>query len=329
MKNPTETPEQESLLNDALDWIVRLKAGEPTRADVEAFKLWRSQDPAHEEALKTAVRVWRNAGQAAQALAEEDVSGEGRSSSHGVQHHQMARRAFLGGGIAAAVAATYAAVEPPFGLWPSLQELSADFRTAKGERRKVDLTSGVSMELNTQTSVAMRPVSNEVEIELISGEASVAADRPTSSPLGMVAATGRITATRADFNVRCLDGIVSVACLGGAVDVEQGGKTVRVESGEQVTYSSAGIAQVHKIDVEQVVAWQSGLLIFRDRSLGRVVDEVNRYRPGKIIITNADMRSRVVNGTFQIDQLENFVAQVQQLFGARVTSLPGGVVLLS
>jgi transmembrane sensor len=104
---------------------------------------------------------------------------------------------------------------------------------------------------------------------------------------------------------------------------------VWLKKAEQVTYSSAGLAPALPVEVEQVAAWQSGLLVFRDRSLGVVVDEVNRYRAGKIIITNADMKSRIVNGTFQIDKLENFVPQVQQLFGARVTSLPGGVVLLS
>ena len=44
---------------------------------------------------------------------------------------------------------------------------------------------------------------------------------------------------------------------------------------------------------------------------------------------NADLKRRLVNGTFQINKLENFVAQVQQLFGVQATSLPGGVVLLS
>ena len=45
--------------------------------------------------------------------------------------------------------------------------------------------------------------------------------------------------------------------------------------------------------------------------------------------TRADLKRRLVNGTFQLNKLENFVAQVQQLFGVRATSLPGGIVLLS
>jgi transmembrane sensor len=346
VRNPGDMAEPDPLLHEALDWIVRLKAGEPTTADVEAFQRWRSQSSAHDEASKTAARIWRNAGIAAKELAAKELAAkelaaeelaaatsvvEIRRDRQALPGLRLSRRAALGGGVALAAAASlsYAVIDPPLGLWPSLQELSADYRTAKGERRKIDVASDVSVELNTQTSLALRPVQNDTEVELISGEASVAAIRPPSRPLVMLAAGGRITAARADFNARCLDGLVSVACLDGIVDIAQAGKTARVRTGEQVSYSSAGIEPSLAVDVGQVAAWQNGLLIFRDKTLGDVVNEVNRYRSGKIIITNAEIKRRLVNGTFQIDKLDNFVPQVQQLFGARATSLPGGVVLLS
>jgi transmembrane sensor len=331
VKSPSEMSELDPLLDQALDWIVRLKTGEPTKDDVEAFQRWCNQSPAHQEAYRTAARVWRNAGIAAKELGTETSSVEIGRNRRALAGVHRSRRAVLGGSIAVAAAASlaYAIVDPPFGLWPSLQELSADYRTAKGERRRVDVASDVSVELNTQTSLAVRPAQNDTEVELISGEASVAANRPPSKPLVMIAAGGRITAAHADFNARCLDGVVSVVCLDGVVEIGRAGKTARVGKGEQVSYSSAGIEPLLAVDVEQVAAWQNGLLIFRDKPLGDVVDEVNRYRPGKIIITNSETRRRVVNGTFQIDKLDNFVPQVQQLFGARVTSLPGGIVLLS
>jgi transmembrane sensor len=60
-----------------------------------------------------------------------------------------------------------------------------------------------------------------------------------------------------------------------------------------------------------------------------VIEEVNRYRPGRIVVTNSELGRRVVNGTFRRDQLETFIAQVQRLFGAKVTTLPAGLLLLS
>uniref|UniRef100_A0ABS3MHQ8 DUF4880 domain-containing protein n=1 Tax=Bradyrhizobium quebecense TaxID=2748629 RepID=A0ABS3MHQ8_9BRAD len=323
---PPRTSGPDPLLDEALDWVVRLKAGAPTRVDVDALQRWRAQSPGHEEAFRQAARLLRSASAAAKELADETASASvvalpSRPS------RPLTRRIVLGGAIAAA--AGYVMIRPPLDMWPSIEELSADYRTGKGEQRKVMLAPDISVELNTQTSLALRPTPNETRIELISGEASVVARRSSSTPLVMLARDGRISTLQADFNARCLDGVVSVTCLDGIVTVEQDGRSVQLRKAEQVTYSRAGLQASLPVDAKQVAAWQTGLLIFRDRPLASVVDEVNRYRAGKIIITNAELKRRLVNGTFQVDKLDNFVAQVEQLFGARITSLPGGVVLMS
>lgn len=326
MTEPTGTSETDPLLDQALDWVARLKAGAPTRADVDALQRWRAQSPAHEEAFKRAARLLRAATAAAQELADERAASAVAVLPRPTSH-VLTRRLVLGGAIAAA--ASYVMIRPPLDMWPSIEELSADYRTGKGEQRKVMLTPDVSVELNTQTSLALRPAPNETRIELISGEASVVARQSSATPLVMLARDGRISALQAGFNARCLDGVVSVTCLDGVVTVEQEGRTVQLRKAEQVSYSGAGLQPLHPVDAGQITAWQAGLLIFRDRPLGSVVDEVNRYRSGKIIITSAELKRRLVNGTFQVDKLDNFVAQVEQLFGARITSLPGGMVLLS
>jgi transmembrane sensor len=225
---------------------------------------------------------------------------------------------------------------PPPAIWSSTRRSVFGRRSrnfppitgpGKGEHRRITVATDVSLELNTQTSIALRQAQDQTRIELISGEAAVGASS-SAKPFIMLAADGSITATQADFNARCIDGVVSVTCLDGAVDVVQGDKSVRLSKAQQVSYSAAGIEPAVPIDPVQVAAWQSGLLIFRDRSLADVVEEVNRYRSGKIIITRSDLKSRIVNGTFQISKLDDFVGQVQQLFGAQVRSLLGGVVLL-
>jgi transmembrane sensor len=316
--------EPDPLLDEALDWVVRLRTGEPTRADIDALQQWRGRSAAHEDAFRRAAQIFRRAG-----IAAVELSVEARKEQVPNPHRRVFVRRALLGGAAAAAAAGYMVVRPPFGLWPPLQELAADYRTKKGEQRTVSVVSGVSLELGTQTSIALRSEQDRTKIELISGEALVSATRPASDPLVMLAGGGQIMAAEANFDARCLDGVVSVTCLSGAVSVEQQGRTVEIHSSEQVSYSPSGIEAARAVDVAQVTAWRSGLLIFRDRPLSSVVDEVNRYRSGKIIILNPNLRRRVVNGAFQIDKLDNFVAQVQQLFGAQATSLPGGVVLLS
>jgi transmembrane sensor len=326
MAVPTRTSGDDPLLDEALDWVVRLKAGTPTRADVDTFSCWRRQSDAHEQALRAAVRLYRLAGAAARELADENAA-RAALPSRLPPPLLLARRAALAGAIAAA--AGYVMVRPPFGLWPSIGELSADYRTGKGERRRIAVAPDVSLELNTQTSIAVRSAADETQIELISGEAWVASETGPSKPFVMLAGNGRIIAAHANFDGRCFGMTVTVTCLDGAVIVEQGGTTITLQRTQQVTYSENGLRSPVVVDTAQVSAWQAGLLVFRDRPLDSVVEEINRYRSGKIIIASDSLRRRLVSGTYQLDKLDNFVAQVEQLFGARIMHLPGGVVFMT
>ncbi len=323
-------PDIDPLLREAFRWVIRLHSGDATSDDALSIKQWREQTPDHETAFREAVRLWRGAGQGARMLADKPFQDESLpfQQKRRVAAGLVSRRSLIGGAIAAS-AAGYAAFQPPLGLWPSIKELTADYRTAKGERRNVVLSQDLSFELNTQTSIAVRSTESRPQIEILSGEAAVAANLDKGEPVVVVAASGRTTARRANFNARCLDGIVSISCVNGAVDVELDGRSIRLIGGQRVSYSAAeGLQAPIQADAE-AVAWIKGLLIVRDRPLASVVEEVNRYRSGRIIVMNAQLGSRMITGTFHLNQLGDFVEQVRLLFQASVRSLPGGIVLLS
>ncbi|HEY0330258.1 MAG TPA: FecR domain-containing protein [Rhodopseudomonas sp.] len=328
MTAPKEIPsELDPLLREALAWVVRLHSGDATVADAEALRLWRRSGPHHDEAFRDAVRLWRDLRSVARELVAENEAGQ--TGLLTAPRAGLSRRGLIGGAVAASVAAGYFVVRPPLGLWPSLQELSADYRTAKGEQRSIALSDDVSLKLNTQTSVAIRAAASEPHIELISGETAISA-KGGGRPVLVDASGGRIAALQANFNVRCLDDDVTVCCLEGTVEVGLKGQSVQLGKDEQVSYSpAAGLGAPRPVDPMQSAAWQEGLLIVRDRPLASVVEEVNRYRPGKIVLLNTELRSRMITGTFHLDRLDDFIAQTRVLFGTTVRSLPGGVVLLS
>lgn len=321
MTIPIETIGPDPLLDEAISWIVLLKTGEPTRADAEALQQWRDRSAEHEAAFRRAARLHRDAGLAAARLVEP--------ASRISRSHVMSRRALIGGGLATAAAAGYAMIEPPMGLWPSLQELSADYRTAKGEQRRVQVSSAVSLDLNTQTSVALRSQRGRQVIELLSGEVVVNARGSGIDPVLFRANEGEVSAADSNFAAECLNGTVHVTCLDGAAEVRSAGQSARIRKGQRIAYSRAGIGPAASVDPAQVTAWQSGLLIFRNRPFASVVEEVNRYRPGKIVVVRAELKQRAVNADFEIGKLDSFVEQVEQLFGAKAISLPGGLVILS
>lgn len=319
-----QSPELDPVMKEAIEWVALLKSGRATVEDAEKLKRWRAIAPAHENAFASAVRLWRDF----RTVAEREGRPNGETAVViAPRRRPIARRAFLGGAIAAAAAAA-AVIRPPFDLWPSWSELRADYRTAKGERREVTLGRDVSMQLNTETSVAVRSTDKAPRIELIAGEAVISTNTPPEQPLVVTAAGGFIEAAQASLNARCIDSVVSVTCLAGTVAVKYQDKSIHLGLNEQISYSSSGFGPSSVVDPAIATSWQRGVLVFHDRALSDVVEEINRYRTGRIFIANRALGRRVVNATFHVDQLDTFFDQARELFGAKVTRLPGGVAVL-
>lgn len=319
-----QPPDLDPLTREAIAWVVRLTSGEATAGDAADLKRWRAQSPAHEDAFRRAAKLWKDFGTAAASLAEEQPVRSARIAP------VLGRRAFIGGGLTAlAASAAYAVVSPPLDLWPSLREFRADYRTAKGEQRHIDISPDVSIELSTLTSLAVRSMAERPRLELIAGEAAITANAVAAGQLIVVAADGEMTAACASFNARCIDGLVCVTCLSGEVEVRQRDQVAALNAGQQISYTSSAFNEVISVDAQETTSWRTGMLVFRNRPLAEVIEEVNRYRPGRIVIANAVLGKRVVNGTFRRDQLGGFIAQVEQLFGAKVTALPAGLTVLS
>jgi transmembrane sensor len=78
-----------------------------------------------------------------------------------------------------------------------------------------------------------------------------------------------------------------------------------------------------------VTAWQRGLLVFDATPVAEVVEEVNRYRPGRIVLMNNDIGRRSLTARLRIAEADRIVMQIVHIFGAKPTPLPGGIVILT
>lgn len=318
--NGPEKTEIEIADDRALDWLVHLTSGAATKADLKAMEQWRHSSPVNEAAMARASKLWRSVSHSAGNLTQRgQFQGEVRRPS-------LQRRALFGG--VAAAAGVYVIMRPPFGLWPSFQELASDYRTGPGEQRKIML-AGASVELNTETSLnAWAAPGGNNNIKLLSGEAVISTAANVTQQLTVIAANGQTNARAATFDVRYIDALVCVTCIAGSVDVLQAGRAVTLQEKQQVTYSNGGIGKPMSIDPAQVTAWQQGVLIFHGTPLSEVVAEVNRYLPGRIVLLNEGLGRKLVTARFQLDRLGDVLTQMQDVFGAHITRLPGGVVLV-
>lgn len=314
--------EIEALEQEAHRWVTKLVSGDATTLDADELKRWCAQSPAHQAAFVAATRLWKDFGPAGRSLSQDDLPAWSPPNA--------TRRMFLGAaGTLAATVAGYAIVKPPLGLWPSLSEFGADYRTATGEQRHITIAGDVSVRMNTQTSIAVSsPADATDRITLIAGEASFMTSPKMRKPLIVLAGNGRAIASKAQFDVRNIGATVCVTCFDGEVRVEQATRTVSIGPKQEVRYDADNIGTVAQIDPSET-AWQDGFVVFRFTPLSDVITEINRYRPGKVILMNAELGPNPVNGRFRIQRIDDVLVWIERAFGATSRSLPGGIVLLS
>lgn len=302
---------------EALEHLVRLRSGTATTEDAARFLAWRGASAAHEEAFRAAVRLQQQVRQVEGAPANV-VPFRRRAAT-------PTRRGVIGGALAASFGGLLVAGQA-IDLIPPASAMRADFHTRAGERRLVRLADQATVRLNTRTSIVLERGAAVPTADLLAGEAILHAHVPAA----LVAGEGRVTASHGRLNVRRDGDAVCVTCLRGSGRVEWNGTARELGVGEAVTYGDAGFGAVERgVDIARVDAWRSGLLIFRDLPFARVVDEINRYRPGHVFLVGDDLAARHLTGTFEVARIDDFFGQAALAFGAKVSRLPGGVVILS
>ncbi|HEY4124887.1 MAG TPA: FecR domain-containing protein [Rhizomicrobium sp.] len=314
------TDQLDPLARQSLAWVDLLTSGLATEADATAFEDWRMRSPAHARALRAAVSLRRSFSE----MRGEERTPVSSDTAHSAMIAQsvLARRAFLGMGAVAVSA--YVAVSPPLDLWPGLAEWAADYRTGKGERRHLAFADGISIEMNTLTSLAHKANSS---VDLIEGEVAVTAHRTGATPFEISTPGGRVLASLAQFDMRRDHDMVSVNCVSGEVRVEAGKGICNLRAGHRVSYGNHGLEVEQKFDVAAVMAWRTGRLVFRDTLLSDAISEINRYREGRIVVASSRLGARRINAVFQIAEIRDVAALIHRLTGAQITSVGNYVVL--
>ena len=327
----TWTDEELALLRlEGLEHLNHLLSGNATEADAADLIAWRGQSPAHELAFRSAVRLRRVVRVAEGVEAPETIGIVSNVASLDAQREKKkhSRRAFLGGAMAASVAGGLLLVGRSFDMMPSFAELNAKYRTGTGERLVVRLDDGATVELNTRTSINLRSDLAMPAVELISGEAVVTSGR--SGTAALVAGRGTSIGKNGQFSARRTDDEICITCLSGEVEVAWNGELRRLAASQEVRYDDRGIGAVTaQANTTALTAWRNGTLIFQEMPMREVIQEINRYRKGRVILASDALGGRRLNGTYNIDRLDEFFDQAELAVGAKVTRLPGDVVVLS
>jgi transmembrane sensor len=316
-------------------WLVRLRSGDASADEKQAFEQWCAGNPQTADLLRD---TWTSLRSAAAEIADEERANgsawRGEAKRRAPHPLRPGRRAFVG--FALAAGASWLALKPPMQLWPALGDFAADWRTGTGEQRRVVLSDRVAVEMNTQTRLNRLPLPDTMHgVEVVAGEAEIVAAPPGAGYIGpvrtvaVVAGKGRMQAQVARFDIKRVGDQVCVTCLSGTVAFEHPRRRLMLQPSQQIIYDDRDVQTVSDVDPSVVTSWRRGVLVFNGVPLSQVVAEINRYRPGKIILRNAALGDNRIQAQFPIAKLDDVVDMLGKLYGAHITQLPGNIVLLS
>lgn len=309
-----ETPLPAAVLEQAADWLLRLH-DDDSASTHEACTRWCGLHPDHARAWQ---RVQRLQALVAQLPPHWALPVLGRARGKGSSRRAAIKR---------------------IGLWLTLApvgwlgwQLAAPTahgqreRTAVGQRRRLLLADGSTVQLDTDTRLQVQLDSRQRQVQLMRGQILVntAPDRHAPArPFQVVTAHGQVRALGTRFTVRLDDRRTHVALYAGRLEIRAGQTAAwRLQAGEQAWFDAAGAYALTALD-DGADAWLSGMLVADAQPLGEVVAALARHRRG-VLRCDPQVARLPVSGAFPLDDSERSLALLEATYPVQVQRSAGG-----
>jgi transmembrane sensor len=114
----------------------------------------------------------------------------------------------------------------------------------------------------------------------------------------------------------------------GRVDVATGTGETRLRAGEVAVRSADSGLVARTDDVARTIAWREGKLTVSGQSLAHVLSELERYRRGRILLTDSTLGGRRFSGTLDLRDTDAALDVLAAAMGLRLTRLTPLLVLV-
>lgn len=297
----------------AAEWLARRNNGEHGAEDQRAFLVWLNASEANREAFASAEALWEQM-RGLDTVADRQLA-EARAFLARNRRKPVLRRYALASLLCVAVGAVWLAVRP------DLSE-EQSYRTDIGQSRSIDLADGSRIELNTNSEARVHYSPRGREVRLMRGQAVFTVVHGDHRPFDVHAGNGRIRDIGTQFDVRYLDGRVSVAVLDGKVEVtgDRNSPPRQLFRGQQLSYGSAGeFTAIRSIDINSFSAWRERKLVFQGRPLREVLEELGRYHRASVTVTAPEILDTRVSGIFPTDNLPQALQTIAAALPVKLT----------
>lgn len=299
------------IAEEASGWYARLNAEDAGAGDRQRFDAWLAADERHRRAWEEI----RSIAAATGMLAAPETASAGPRPFRASRPRAMAW----------AAAALVLLVLGLGSLWG--QDLLASLRgdhVTGGERRRIVLADGSVMNLNVNSAVALSWTAAERRVELLRGEAFFTVTPDPARPFVVASREGRAEVLGTAFALRLMAGAARITVEEGSVAVSPPAGTappLRLGPGQAAVVREGVVGPAVAADFGADTQWRQGRIVFRQRPLAEVIEALDRYRPGAIVIADVTLGGQRVTGAFDIDDTDKALSAIETVMNLKIYRL--------
>ncbi len=296
------------ILEAAATWYVDLKSAAADDPLHDAHKQWLEADSRH-------VLAWRRI---------QKLQKRFRGLPRDIRHETLdkARRSRREMIKALMVVVTVGGAGTAWQQKNRLISLTADYRTAVGQRRDITLADGSQLQLNTDSALDVRFSSDKREVFLHRGEVMLTtASDNHQRPFIVRSAHGQVQALGTRFSVSSDGARSRVKVFEHAVKMTADGlehsRSLQAGNQADMTKKHYGASTAIPANAD---AWTQGLLIVSDWRLADFIEELTRYHKGMLSCDEkvADYR---ISGAFHLNDTRSVLENLSSTLPVKVRYL--------
>lgn len=299
---------QTDIEEEARHWFVTLRDDDAPESAWFDFQVWLEASSAHVAAYDAIESLWVDL----DAAAPRPVIAPVVNLAEARVRRTKGRTSWLAAGLGVA-ASVALAVGLSFWLVPDGQTYATTDAPLT-----VALEDGSHVYLNRQSSLNVRFERGRRSVALTQGEAAFDIVHEPSRPFVVAAGDHQVEVLGTAFNVLNYGDDFAVAVARGVVAVSPvNAPKVRLTAGQALEQHGMQTPALSRVAPDQASPWRQGVLVYRNRPLADVTDDLSRYLDKPVVLSRSAQALRFT-GALRIGDEAVMLKQLQDFVPVRV-----------
>ncbi len=312
----------QNIVEQAIAWHLQMNTAEAKASERVAFKVWLNQDTLHSDAYQRVEDMF-------QPFEQVDAKAAKRSIDIVLKaERKLSTRKNLSG---IALSLTLLIATAIGWQMPVTKVMLADNKTAVGEIKTIALSDNSRIVLNTNTALDVDFNGEQRIIKLYKGEVFVEVAKDANRPFLVETEHGSARALGTQFVVNVEPDSTAVGVIESKVEacntpayinlktLSKGQKhCVTLHPNQRINISQQSLGKVHAVDASEMSGWISGNVIYDNKPLPIVLNDLQRYSTEKLVFSEAALQHIQVSGVLPINNIPHAISILGAQFNLQI-----------